>query len=104
MDDGIEDITEATAAAQIAAAQNQFGNGASANGGQKEYGYGGVDLVKAPQTLKTIEDALMSVANDCTLLTSLTSTNLTNGLCLSPTERDTTLLNPTKPQTSNPKP
>jgi hypothetical protein len=65
MDDGIEDITEATAAAQIAAAQNQFGNGASANGGQKEYGYGGVDLVKAPQTLKTIEDALMSVANEC---------------------------------------
>jgi len=66
MDDGIVDITEATAAAQIAAAQNQFGPGAKASGAaQKEYGYGGQDLVKQPQTLKTIEDALMSVANEC---------------------------------------
>ena len=61
-DDGIEDITEATVAAQISAAQNQFGPSAAT---QKEYGYGGADLVKQPQTLKTIEDAIMSVANEC---------------------------------------
>ena len=48
-------------AAQVAAVQREIASSQD----KKEYGYGGADLVKPVQTLKTIEDALKSVANEC---------------------------------------